>query len=618
MHPYNKELMKKQGAWSLLASLLLLFNVNATPQEKWQLVPPSEVPEVATFWILSWTENPPLPFNPCPGCNVYSIGDGQFVVDDSELSVAQGAFAQTLQDPTPPDFGEDGTNGVWNGFEFTSQVYGSNELYLSISNANGIASVVLHNIQQGRIYALDSTTSLVERDWKTEQSLHTTTAQSFLETRIPVSLQTESLFLRARDWTDEDTNTNSIPDWWEWENFGSLQSADDDFDDDGSSNLTEYTQGTDPNTIAFTVTCDALKVNSNAVVRFSVSAGEPSYIGVLVDSTNFAAADWYPYSSSLAIDLGNTDNTKNIWFSLKGREGASQPNHWEEFQFTRDTTPPLIFVTNPTTSTVTRPIVQFEGFSPERLSRLRYNLINDAGSVTNQPGYVTRQWTDANTFEFTTNWFKCLDIELTNGVNTLVLFATDMAGNISSNSFTYTLDYSLVTNPPAMSLHWPQDGAEISGSSFTCRGRVDDPTATLSALVVNGTNSFSDLILVERDGKFWAENLPLLVGTNMVTLTATNAAGLGSVTNITVVRSDLVLTMDSLAGDPALWNASVTVHGSVSDSTYAVWVNGVKATVDPDGRWTATNVPVNDGGTASFDVTAYAPDEQQPDSPHSP
>lgn len=117
--------------------------------------------------------------------------------------------------------------------------------------------------------------------------------------------------------------------------------------------------------------------------------------------------------------------------------------------------------------------------------------------------------------------------------------------------------------------------------------------------------------VVERDGLLWVEDLPLADGANTLTLTLTDAAGNVSVTNLNVIKSDLILTMDPVSGD--LWQPTVTVSGTVSDTSYAVWVNGVHAEVNTStGTWTASGVPVNDGGTASFVVMAYAPGEPQP------
>ena len=80
-----------------------------------------------------------------------------------------------------------------------------------------------------------------------------------------------------------------------------------------------------------------------------------------------------------------------------------------------------------------------------------------------------------------------------------------MAGNTTATNFSFTLDYSSKTNPPVIQLYWPRDGARIAGSNFTWRGWVDDPTATVTASIIdtNGdTNTFNGLM--ERDGNFWA------------------------------------------------------------------------------------------------------------------
>ena len=47
---------------------------------------------------------------------------------------------------------------------------------------------------------------------------------------------------------------------------------------------------------------------------------------------------------------------------------------------------------------------------------------------------------------------------LTNGLNTITLHATDMAGNVTVTNFSLTLDYSSRTNPPLVNLYWPQNG----------------------------------------------------------------------------------------------------------------------------------------------------------------
>jgi hypothetical protein len=108
-------------------------------------------------------------------------------------------------------------------------------------------------------------------------------------------------------------------------------------------------------------------------------------------------------------------------------------------------------------------------------------------------------------------------------------------GGLGAN-ISILLDYSSRTNPPAIQLFWPQNGEQISGTNFAWRGWVDDPTATVSAQVVGADGATNTITgLVERNGNFWVENLPMANGTNSLTLTVTDSAGNTGTTNITVL-----------------------------------------------------------------------------------
>ncbi|MGA3284639.1 MAG: hypothetical protein ABSD57_09310, partial [Verrucomicrobiota bacterium] len=186
---------------------------------------------------------------------------------------------------------------------------------------------------------------------------------------------------------------------------------------------------------------------------------------------------------------------------------------WQWKRLKLDLTPPWLVITNPANNIVTQPMIQLQGYCPETLASISYDLTNAAGLVTNQQVSVLDQSYSTNTWEFTTNMFQAFDVSLSNGLNTFTLHATDLAGNVTTTNFSFALDYSGKTNPPAVQIIWPQDGTQISGSNFTLRGWVDDFTVTVLAQLVdtNGdTNIFNGL--VERNGNFWLENLPLSGG----------------------------------------------------------------------------------------------------------
>ena len=389
---------------------------------------------------------------------------------------------------------------------------------------------------------------------------------------------------------EKDSDGDEIPDSWMVQHFGhptglagDNSRTGDDYDWDGVLNFDEYNAGSDPNTLRFCVQFDSLRVSADAVAgTIGVLRGVPANVAVLVDNTNFEAASWSPYASRVSVSLGSTDGAHDVWVGLKGRAETSRPT-WEGVRLRRDTTAPLIVITNPVGATVSQSVLQLQGYSPEPLASLRYDVTNDAGSLSGLQGYVVSQTFDASLSELTTNWFECVDIGLALGTNWITLRAADRAGNVSTNVYTYIFAYP--TAPPAMKIYWPQDNTSVSGTNFTLRGWVGDATATLTAQIVGGGQTNVAQAMVERDGKFWIENQPLAAGANTIFLSATDVAGNTVVTNIVVVKSSLELTITPLS-ESVLNQPFVTVGGTVNGEACKVWVNGVAAATNGGGSWT--------------------------------
>ncbi len=349
-------------------------------------------------------------------------------------------------------------------------------------------------------------------------------------------------------------------------------------------------------------------VSTNVITAF-VDGGPAASMAILINNTNFENANWMPFSGFPLVTISTNEGVSDVWFGFQGSDGIT---YWSAVSLTLDTTPPSIIITNPVATTTSRPIIQLQGYSMEPLSGLTYDLSNASVSVTNESGFVTGQASHTNGYLLTTNWFQCFDIELANGTNMIILRVTDLAGNTTTTNLSYTMDVSGDTNSPAITLAWPQHGSHVSGTNFTVRGVVDDETALLTALIVQ-TNGTTNIVagVVERSGDFWIEEVPLGEGTNSLTLTATDAAGNSTITNILVARSDVAITIDPVSDDEVN-QSRITISGTISDANYTVWVNGVQATVIADGSWTANQVPVFGNGTAIFDATAIPPGGQFP------
>jgi hypothetical protein len=518
-----------------------------------------------------------------------------------------------------PSPGGDGYSPMFS----SSYSINTNALWLEITNvSNGWSYLNLHN-GTNQVYAIWSATNLLT-GWQVETEVWLTNG-TVIPTVTPFTVPTlerQNLFLRAEDWTGVTENGNTTPDWWFWEYFGTTALSDTNLDSQGNTLLYDYQNGLNPNIISFSLSVTNNYVNNmSAPVQVNVTAGVPSYVAVAVDDTNYAAdATWNTYiSSNITVNLGTTQGWHDVWVGLRGSpSNATQTWQWKHLNLAL---PPVLVITNPVANVVSQPIIQIYGYCQEPLASISYDISNAVGMAINQPSEITDQYYDTNAWEFTTNYFECLDVPLTNGLNTITIHATDLAGNTTTTNFNFTLDYSSKTNPPVVQITWPQTGAQLSGSNFMVTGWVADPTVTITTQLVltngSGTNAFVYTNMytgeIDRSGNFWLENLPINAGTNAFTITVTDAVGNMSVTNISVVQSTLALTINPVTPDSQLWQATVNLTGTISDPTYAVWVNGVKGTNNGDGTWSANNVPVNDGGTANFTATAYAPAEQQPD-----
>jgi len=625
-------------------------------------VAPADLPSGATYWwVMPSGCAVPTPFLPRDlNGPVYQITDAQFLVDTTGGQVALNSHPCALQRQTTantvatviaahadavvnlinqiqardaeqqmrsmamamgiPSFGGGfGDGGGYSGNGYTNNyvpyTFDTNGLWLGNPTvSNGVSYVNLNNATN-QVYAILTTANLLG-SWQVETIVWPTN-----NSVMPFTVQNgdrQILFMRARDWTGVDDNGNGIPDWWEWQYFGTtnMVATNQDFSNNGNTFAQDYSNSVAPTVFSYTgVEVTNNYVSSSQPVVQLDAAGYPYYVATLIDDSNFSNAVWNTYSSSnMTVNLGSVQGWHEVWIGLRGH--ADNPNSavWQRKRLKLDWTPPALIITNPTNGTVDVPMIQLQGYSPEALSSISYDLSNATGTVTNQQVLVLNQYYDTTTWEFTTNTFQAFDVVLTNGVNTFTLHATDMAGNTTTFVTNFTLDYSAKTNAPSVQIAWPTNGTEVSGSAFTVDGQVSDPTITVTA-VITDTNGNTNTVsgLVERSGKFWVENLPLNSGTNTVTLIVTDAAGNATTNSFNVVQSAVTLTVDPVTPDSQLWQPTVNLTGTISDDAYAVWVNGVKGHNNGDGTWSASNVPVNSGGTASFTATGYAPDEQQPD-----
>lgn len=237
-----------------------------------------------------------------------------------------------------------------------------------------------------------------------------------------------------------------------------------------------------------------------------------------------------------------------------------------------DKTPPTIAVTSPANgANIFASPMALNGTAGDTLSGLAGVTCNGAPAAV-----------DASTF-------NCA-VTLTPGSNSINLIATDVAGNVTALP-PFGLNFAPV---PKVTFTAPANLSYLNLSPTTVTGTVDDPAATVTV------NSISAPV---ANGQF-SVMLPLAEGPNIVTATATSAAGAVGNTSIEVTLDTtpphvtitsppdkFVTTDDSIT---VAGNVNDIVVGTVNDQQAQVTVNAANARV-ANRMFLATDVSLNMG-----------------------
>ena len=304
---------------------------------------------------------------------------------------------------------------------------------------------------------------------------------------------------------------------------------------------------------------------------------------------------------------------------------------------------PRIVITSPDTDMVSQPMIQVIGYFPTEIKTIIYDLANAAGTNICQTdrqynAMVTSRFLDRAKEDriwqetlknrnkpwragsqswqpesaFTTNFFQLYDINLAKGKNRITIHVRDASGRQYSTKRFYTLDYSNDKTPPVLTLIWPTNNCEVAGDDFELQAKVDDNNATIKTTIKDTQGRIHEgYAIVERNGLVWVKNLPVHSGSNEVTVVATDAAGNSSTNRFNVGRSSVTVTMQPLEPDQ-LNKPLVNVHGTISDASCGVKVNGAEATVHSNGTWEAQKVRVSPAGMAVFNMSVFRKPNAQP------
>jgi hypothetical protein len=260
-----------------------------------------------------------------------------------------------------------------------------------------------------------------------------------------------------------------------------------------------------------------------------------------------------------------------------------------------------VYVTDPAVAVRAGSITQIKGFSTAPLERLTCTIRSTLGRIDDEPGFIIAKHFDSQQWEFTTNWFHWMDVPLALGTNYLELKFTAESGATFTTNLVLSFLPHLDKTPPEMSIRWPPPDAQIATDFISIRGEIDDENTEVFARITADGRSETKAGLVERNRRFWVEQLPLLGKTNLVTVVAVDSVGNRATTNFSVFRSNVEVAVDPLPA-AELWHLQTTITGTIRPPDFHVLVNGISAEVQSDGRWVANGIPLDMDGVAIFDV----------------
>ncbi len=167
-----------------------------------------------------------------------------------------------------------------------------------------------------------------------------------------------------------------------------------------------------------------------------------------------------------------------------------------------DETAPALFVTGPADSSITNEVLSAVTGTVEE------NTTVSIAVNTGSPAYAIMTGTS---FTYTAT--------LIDGINTLDITVTDLAGNTTSVKRTVTYD----NVSPALAITSPNQDTRTSQASFTVSGTISD-TAAVSMLITCSTASVG--FVSNPTATTWQVDITNMTpGTNTITVTATDQAG---------------------------------------------------------------------------------------------
>ena len=148
---------------------------------------------------------------------------------------------------------------------------------------------------------------------------------------------------------------------------------------------------------------------------------------------------------------------------------------------------------------------------------------------------------------------------MSDGSHTIKLDASDYDGNAAATSST---SFKVDTVPPVLTLSSPTDKLITNQTACTVKGTTNDATNSPVTVTVKLNSGAAEAVTVGSDGSF-SKALTLAVGTNTITVVATDGAG----KTTTITRT---VTLDKTA--PVIKSVTLTPNPVDAGKTFIISV----------------------------------------------
>lgn len=285
------------------------------------------------------------------------------------------------------------------------------------------------------------------------------------------------------------------------------------------------------------------------------------------------------FSIPVSLSPGNND------IHVVSYRGATESYPSRSYQVVRDVDAPVITLVSPVDGAVTNQYaVSFTG------------SLSEPATLTIGGNTVAL---DAN------NAFSHGPVYLAEGANAIALVATDVAGNVT----TQTVHLMLDSTPPADPVPTLIDFDSSSGSETLVSGAAGSVQAGTVITLVNVRTGQTSRIAAATDGSF-ALSIGSASGDDLALIAADDLGNQSTWLDHTVTGTApvLALVIASPVNSATVSGDTVHVVGTVTGpANTGVVVNGVIANIE-GGQFVATDVPVVAGGPTTLTVTATDPE----------